>query len=231
MREFLNIDCMDPEKGIPSYPDDFFDLAIVDPPYFTGPEKRVFYGHERSSLGIKRLYKRSKEWKKVDEKYFQELARVARYYIFWGCNYYPDFIFNSGRLVWDKCNDSSDYSDCEIASTNVWDHTRMVRYMWNGMLQGSIEDGTKMQGNKKLNEERIHPTQKPVRLYQLTIDKCKKVLDPGSRILSTHVGSASDLICYDMAGFEYLGFEIDKHHYDNAQKRMKQVLSQSMMKF
>lgn len=90
--------------------------------------------------------------------------------------------------------------------------------MWNGMLQGkSIGEGYVMQGNKDLNEKRIHPTQKPVALYKWLLMHYAK---PGDKILDTHVGSASSLIaCYDI-GFEFLGFELDKNYYEAAQKRL-----------
>jgi site-specific DNA-methyltransferase (adenine-specific) len=227
MRKFILGDCMDLETGIPSYPDDHFDLSVVDPPYFSGPEKRVCYGSRQSNIGVSR-YKASKRWTMVDLDYFNELVRVSRYYIFWGCNYY-NFDFHTGRLVWDKCNDSSDYSDCEIAATNLWDHTRIVRYMWNGMLQGSLSDGTKMQGNKSLNEKRIHPTQKPVQLYRKIIDKARTYLPLDPKVLSTHVGSGSDLIAYTQEGFQCIGYEIDETRYNDATKRMNEVLAQKSL--
>lgn len=230
-REFINADCMDPEVGIPSYPDNYFDLAIVDPPYFSGPEKRIFYGQRISDIGVNRYYKPSLNWEKVDLTYLDHLLHVANKYIFWGCNYYPEFTFHTGRIVWDKCNESSDYSDCEIAATNLFDHTRVVRFMWNGMLQGSLSDGTRMEGNKRLNEKRIHPTQKPVQLYRLTIDRVRKYLPENPKILDTHTGSASSLIAYEHEGFDYVAFELDPNYYKSAKKRMDQVLSQTRIDF
>lgn len=109
-------DCMDVLKDMP---DNSFDLAIVDPPYFSGPERRQFYGSKESKIGVQRLYAKSEKWEVPDKEYFKELQRVSRYYIVWGCNYF-DYIFSPGRIVWDKCNENSSFSDCEIAATNLF---------------------------------------------------------------------------------------------------------------
>lgn len=160
--EIYNTDCMEYMK---SMPDKFFDLAVVDPPYFSGPEKRGFYGKAVNSNGVHRTYKKSDEWLVPKPEFFDELKRVSKRYIVWGCNYY-DYVFEHGRIVWDKCNGASSFSDCEIAATNLFDSVRMFRFMWNGMMQGkSISEGHIMQGDKSKNEFRIHPTQKPVALY------------------------------------------------------------------
>jgi site-specific DNA-methyltransferase (adenine-specific) len=215
----LNIDCMEFMKGLA---DKSYDLAICDPPYFSGPEKREFYGQKVSSIGVTRLYKKSIQWVVPGPEFFKEVERVSKNYIVWGCNYY-DYIFPSGRIIWDKCNDSSDYSDCEIAATNIHDHVRILRFMWNGMLQGSLSDGSKMQGNKKLNEKRSHPTQKPVQLYKMIL---KKYAKPGDKILDTHGGSLSIAIaCHEM-DFDLDVCEIDPYHYERGVERLKQHQSQ-----
>lgn len=158
----IHADCMD---ILMNMTDKSFDLAIVDPPYFSGPERRQFYGQRISSIGVKRIYQKSETWAVPTKNYFDELKRVAKHYIIWGCNYY-DYIFAHGRIVWDKCNGSSSFSDCEIAATDLFNSVRLFPFMWNGMLQGkSMTEGRVMQGNKKHNEHRIHPTQKPVALY------------------------------------------------------------------
>lgn len=139
------------------------------------------------------------------------------YYSVWGCNYY-DYVFAHGRIVWDKCNGASSFSDCEIAATNLFDSVRLFPFMWNGMCQGkSISDGRTMQGNKKLNEKRIHPTQKPVALYAWLLTQYAKA---GWRILDTHLGSGSIAIACDNLEFELLGIEIDRHYYDAARERI-----------
>lgn len=214
---FYNTDCM---KGMQDIPDKFFDIAVVDPPYFSGPEKREYYGRRISPIGVQRCYEPSAAWEIPGEDYFQELERVSKHQIVWGCNYF-DYRFPSGRIVWDKCNGKSSFSDCEIASCSLHNSVRLFRYMWNGMMQGkSIEEGWIQQGNKKLNEKRIHPTQKPVNLYRWII---QKYIEPGWRVLDTHVGSASSLIAYEEAGISYTGFEIDARRYRAAVARMEIV--------
>lgn len=193
-------------------------LGIVDPPYFTGPEKKLFYGAKNSSIGVKRYYQPSADWELPTEEYFAELERVCEKYIVWGCNYF-DHKFHTGRIVWDKCNDSSDYSDCEIAATNLFDHTRILRFMWNGMLQGSISDGRKMNGNKKYNEKRIHPTQKPVQLYKMMVTRFAPDVN---LILDTHLGSGSSRIAAHDLGIDFVSCEKDPIHFNNQEKRFNQ---------
>lgn len=205
------------------YPDNYFDLAIVDPPYFSGPDKRKYYGRKVSSIGVKRLYGETSEWEVPDKEYFDELFRTSKHQIIWGVNYF-DYSFGPGRIVWDKVNDQSSFSDCEIAYCSLHDSVRLFRYMWNGMLQGkSISEGHIQQGNKKLNEKRIHPTQKPVNLYRWLIQKYAK---EGYKILDTHVGSASSLIAFEEAGLEYIGFEKDEQIFKSALARLEDYKSQ-----
>lgn len=220
MSDFICGDCM---RFLYSFPDKYFDIAVVDPPYYSGPEKREFYGQKISPIGVKRHYKTSAEWDVPDKAYFDELFRVSKNQIIWGCNYF-DYTFGPGRIVWDKCNGDSSFSDCEIAYCSMHDSVRLFRYMWNGMMQGkSIEEGHIQQGNKRLNEKRIHPTQKPVNLYRWII---KKYIQPGWNVLDTHVGSASSLIAYDEAGIESVGYEKDAYYYGLAKERRESYRAQ-----
>jgi site-specific DNA-methyltransferase (adenine-specific) len=217
MQEFINGDCMD---YLTNYPDNYFDLAIVDPPYFNGPEKRKFYGRKISPIGVQRIYTSNNTWELPTKEYFDELFRVSKHQIIWGVNYFSKiYNFGPGRIVWDKVNGKSSFSDCEIAYCSLHDSVRKVTYMWNGMFQGkSIEEGHNQQGNKKLNEKRIHPTQKPVNLYRWIVDKyCR----PGFKILDTHVGSASSLIAFREANLNYVGFEINTEYFGKAKERIK----------
>ncbi len=206
-------------KLLVDLPDNSFDLAIVDPPYFSGPERREFYGSKLSTTGVTRTYHKSAKWEVPGKEYFEELLRVARHYIVWGCNYY-DYHFAPGRIVWDKCNGSSTFSDCEIAATDLFSSVRLFPFMWNGMCQGkSMAEGRIMQGNKKLNEKRFHPTQKPVALYAWLLTQYAQ---EGWRILDTHLGSGSIAIaCYDL-GFQLLGIEIDAYYHEMAVKRLSE---------
>ena len=212
----LNADCLDILRELPECS---YDLAIVDPPYFSGPERRGFYGQRESKIGVKRIYEKSEKWEVPRKEYFDELLRVARHYIVWGCNYF-DYHFASGRIVWDKCNGSSSFSDCELAATNLFDSVRLFPFMWNGMCQGkSMKEGRVMQGNKKLNEKRIHPTQKPVILYAWLLSNYAK---PGWKILDTHLGSGSIAIACSELGFHLLGIELDVHYYKAAKARLRE---------
>lgn len=220
-----NMNCMD---GMAQFPDGYFDLAVVDPPYFSGPEKRGFYGRRDGGILQHRTnYEISKEaWEIPDERYFRELFRVAKRYIVWGCNYYQ-YNFAPGRIVWDKCNQGSSFSDCELAATNIHNSVRLFRYMWNGMMQGkSIAEGHIAQGNKRKNEVRIHPTQKPVALYDWIFQKYAK---PGFKIIDTHLGSESSRIAAYEAGLDFIGFELDPAIYEKGERRFAEYTAQQSL--
>lgn len=143
LNQCYNMDCM---KGMAQFPDGFFDLAVVDPPYFSGPERRGYYGSKVSKIGVYRDYPVSPVWEIPGRAYFDELRRVAKHYIVWGCNYFS-YEFAPGRIVWDKCKKGTSFSDCELAATDIFNTVRLFRFMWNGMLQGkSIAEGHIMQG-------------------------------------------------------------------------------------
>lgn len=219
--EYINDDW---RKVLPTFDDNEFDIAIVDPPYFTGPDKRGYYGKKISSKNIKRKDYELMDWSNEipGHGYFAELCRVSKEQIIWGINYFEFAGAIPGRIIWDKCNQSSSFSDCEVASCSIHDSTRIFRYMWNGMMQGkSIKEGHRMQGNKKLNEKRIHPTQKPVNLYKWL---CMKYTSHGQKVLDTHVGSASSLIAYEDAGLQYFGIEKDNSMHEKSMERLQQHL-------
>lgn len=225
LNRLYNMDCV---EGMSDFPDQYFELAIVDPPYFSGPERRGYYGRTISPIGVRRCYSKSDHWNIPDKTYFDELRRVSQHQIIWGVNYF-NYPFGPGRIVWDKCNGRSSFSDCEIAFCSFHDSVRLYRYMWNGMMQGkSIEEGHIMQGNKKLNEQRIHPTQKPVILYKWLLTQYAK---PGDKILDTHVGSASSLIACEDMGYDYIGFEIDPEYYRLGSSRLNDFRAQVRFEF
>lgn len=224
LNRLYNEDCM---EGMKQIPDKYFELAIVDPPYFKGPNKRRYYGRTVNKLNIKRRsYNVIENWDIPDEKYFKELLRVSKNQIVWGYNYF-NYYLGPGLIIWDKVNGKSTFSDCEVAYCSMHNKTRLFRYMWNGMMQGkSISEGHIMQGDKSKNEIRIHPTQKPVNLYKWLLMNYAK---QGDKILDTHVGSASSLIaCHEM-GFDFLGFELDKNIFELANKRLADSMNQLNM--
>lgn len=201
--------------------DNAFDLAIVDPPYFNGPNRSGYYGKGYSSLGVKRAkyYKGIESWQVPDEEYFKQLFRVSKNQIIWGANHFAG-VFNSSSsswIVWDKVNGASSFADAELAYTSFNSAVRIFKYMWNGMHQGSFG------GDVSKNEKRIHPTQKPIALYKWIL---KSYAKEGDKILDTHLGSGSSAIAaYDM-GFNLVGCELDTECYNAACKRFKQQTAQ-----
>lgn len=193
LNQCYNMDCM---KGMAQFPDGFFDLAVVDPPYFSGPERRGYYGSKVSKIGVYRDYPVSPVWEIPGQAYFDELRRVAKHYIVWGCNYFS-YEFAPGRIVWDKCKKGK-----------------------------SVAEGHIMQGNKKLNEQRIHPTQKPVALYDWIF---QNYAAPGCRVLDTHLGSGSSRIAAYEAGVDFIGFEIDPIYYAAEEQRFLDYTSQTSL--
>ena len=153
--------------------------------------------------------------KPPNEKYFNELFRVSKNQIIWGANHFISKMpFNSSCwIVWDKDNGNNDFADCELAWTSFSTAVRKIKYRWNGMLQQ----------NMKHKENRIHPTQKPVALYEWLLNSYAK---PGDIILDTHVGSASSLIACYRTNHSYVGFELDKHYYDLSKKRLDAEMAQ-----
>lgn len=218
----LNVDCL---EELRKYPDKHFDLIITDFPYFSGPERRKFYGRKISPIGVQRLYEQMDCWEIPGKEMFDEVFRVSKHQIIWGINYFNvGREIGPGRIIWDKCNGKSSFSDCEIAYCSLIKSVRMFRYMWNGMMQGkSIAEGHIMQGNKKLNEQRIHITQKPVLLYVWTLQTFAK---PGWKICDPTMGSQSSRIAaYDL-GFDYVGFEKEKSMYQKGEQRFKLYTAQ-----
>jgi site-specific DNA-methyltransferase (adenine-specific) len=208
--EYYNEDCM---VGMKRYGDKHFSLAIVDPPYFAGAGDPSYYRSRTCQSKAKPI---TETWNVPDENYFKELFRVSKKQIIWGCNYYAKYIPHTSRIVWDKVNDGTPFSQAEIASWSEGVKVYMYRYMWNGMLQQDMKN----------KERRFHPTQKPVKLYKWLLHNFAK---KGDLILDTHVGSASSLIaCYDM-GFDAVGFELDKDYYEASKKRLEEFMAQGRL--
>lgn len=200
-------------------PDGAYDLAIVDPPYFDGPNKSGYYGKGYSSLGVQRAkhYDTLPSWDVPGAEYFNELKRISKNQIIWGANHFADRFDSSGAgwIVWDKLNGESSFADAELAYSSFDKAVRVFRYVWNGMHQGQYG------GNKALNETRIHPTQKPVALYEWLLAKYAK---PGDKILDTHMGSASIVIAALNMGFEIDCTELDSNVFMAAEDRCKKHL-------
>lgn len=223
-----NIDCM---VGMSRYPDKYFDLAIVDPPYGIGEDGRKTKGREgyvKQKNGSLRFLPAKKykcggyDDKSPSNNYFVELIRVSKRQIIWGENYmfFDKKNTSTGRIVWDKVNGGSDQSDCEIAWTNCIKSVRKFVFMWAGFKQAkSISEPYTMNGNMKLNEIRIHPNHKPIALYKWLLQNYAKESD---KILDTHLGSGSSRIAAFEMGFEFVGFELDKDYFDAQERRFKE---------
>jgi len=208
MGKFILGDCMDLETGLPSYPDKFFDLAIVDPPYGIDADQKR--GDTGRNGHIKQRDYHIGNWDKgiPTPEYFSEIKRVSKNQIIWGGNYFLDYLGKTSCfVVWDKDNSDNFYADCELAWTSFDTAVRKAKYRWHGFLQGDMKN----------KENRVHPTQKPVVLYRWLLENYAK---PGQLILDTHVGSASSLIACESMGFDYVGFEIDPDYYAAAKNRM-----------
>jgi site-specific DNA-methyltransferase (adenine-specific) len=231
----INITNEDNMELMARYPHNHFDLAIVDPEYGIGaskPSKKPNKAKQKNGniLNIKPVEYKQKDWdnKPAGDEYFNELLRVSKHQIIWGVNFY-NRVFGSGRIIWDKVNGHSDQFDCEIAYNSLNDRSEIVRFMWAGMFQGltigkDIRKAQLQQGNKKLNETRIHITQKPVKLYEwLLINYAKQ----GDKILDTHGGSLSiALAVHNVNSKESMNLtldvcELDKEYFDTGVKRYK----------
>jgi site-specific DNA-methyltransferase (adenine-specific) len=206
-------DCMDFMKSLP---DKAYDLAIVDPPYFDGPNKLGYYGKRFSSLGVQRAkhYDTLPVWEVPGTEYFSELRRVSKNQIVWGANHFANrYDFSGpGWIVWDKLNGESSFADAELAWSSFDKAVRVFRYVWNGMHQGQYG------GNKALNESRIHPTQKPVALYEWLLSR---YANPGDKVLDTHLGSGSIAVASLNMGFQLDGVELDESMFEAAWCRVE----------
>ena len=200
---FYNMDCM---EGMKEIPDKYFELAIVDPPYGIGAAKMTM-GSGRHS------FVKGNDWDNGIPKadYFEQLFRVSINQIIWGGNYFTEHLPPSKNwIVWDKQNPNLSFAEGELAWVREGKLLRIFKY-----YSAQVEEGGK-----------IHPTQKPVKLYEWLLTHYAK---KGDKILDTHVGSASSLIACENLGFQYVGFELDKDYYDVATKRLKD--SRKQIKF
>jgi site-specific DNA-methyltransferase (adenine-specific) len=189
------------------YPDNYFDLAIVDPPYGIDADVK----NSTDKMQTKKSATKSKKYGSQlwdsdipTDEYFDELKRVSKKQIIWGANY---FGLVGGMIYWHKNVTMPTYSTGELAWVSWLNKLDFVNISWHGMIQQDM-------ANK---ETRIHPTQKPVALYKWLLDKYAK---PTDKILDTHLGSGSIAIaCHDY-GFDLTACELDKEYFDKAMQRI-----------
>jgi site-specific DNA-methyltransferase (adenine-specific) len=206
--------------GMARYPDKYFPLAIIDPPYGIGEDGRK--NHTRGCKAKSKDYSGYSEYdnKSPSEQFFKELMRVSKNQVIFGANHFISKIpFDSSCwLVWDKDNGETDFADCELAWTSFNTAVRKFRFKWQGMLQE----------NMKNKEVLIHPNHKPIQLYKWIL---KNYAKEGDKILDTHLGSGSSRIaCYE-GGFDFVGFELDKDYYEAQEKRFEIHKSQQTFNF
>jgi site-specific DNA-methyltransferase (adenine-specific) len=210
--ELLNMDCMDYMRD---QPDNAFDLAIVDPPYGIGEDKT-----RRPSRGsTKTKDHESKLWdsQSPGKEYFKELGRVSENQIIWGANHFSNKFNSSGAgwIVWNKMP-AGNTADCELAFSSFMRSVKRFDFLWEGFWQGDMKN----------KEKRIHPTQKPVKLYDwLLANYAKK----GDRILDTHLGSGSSAIAAHYGGYDFVGMELDQDYYKAACERFDKETAQTDM--
>ena len=210
--ELYNMDCV---QGMKHYPDKYFDLAIVDPPYGIGAGSKSFINRNTTNKRAEKFYKVN-DWDKEapNLEYWYELMRVSKKWIVWGGNYFTQFLPPARCfIVWDKKTGKNSYADCELALTNIDGNAKLYVKFWLG-AHAEDDDG------------RIHPTQKPIGLYEWIL---KNYAEPGQRILDTHVGSGSSRIACYLNGFDFVGFEIDEDYCEASEKRFRNAIKQQRL--
>jgi site-specific DNA-methyltransferase (adenine-specific) len=208
--DVYNLDCV---EGMKAFPNKYFDLALVDPPYGINAESG--YGQSNN----KNIHNKGKVWDKQTPtaEYFNELKRVSKNQIVFGANY---FIENLGStrcfICWDKQQQGRNFADCEFAWTSFDRVAKLITVRYLEPHECNIYNTIK----------RIHPTQKPIKLYEWII---KEFAKEGDLILDTHMGSQSSRIAaYDM-GFDYVGFELDEDYFQQGNKRFENFISQQKL--
>jgi len=205
MIELFNQDCM---EGMREYPDNHFELAIVDPPY--GNNDAIGIQNSGGHCADRKDYKQFINIAPSRE-YFDELKRVSKIQIIWGGNF---FGLKGGYICWNKRGTA--FGEAELAYCSSINSVRVFEYTWNGMIQE----------NMKNKEFRIHPTQKPVKLYEWLLTNYAK---EGDKILDTHGGSMSiALACHNM-GFDLTLFELDKDYFEAGKARLEEHQKQERM--
>jgi site-specific DNA-methyltransferase (adenine-specific) len=197
------------------YEDNHFDLAIVDPPYGINLDKRQDYlvGKQIGNNGGRYKQYHKTEWdNKIPKKdYFDELKRVSKNYIIWGGNYF-NYVNDEGIVIWYKGNGIGNFKDGELAKTNI-NTFKVFKY---SRADAYINDC----------DSKIHPTQKPVKLYEWLIMNYAK---DGDKILDTHLGSGSIAIACHNLGYDLTACELDKEYYEAAIKRIEKHKQQLTM--
>jgi len=215
----MNITNEDNMELMSRYEDNYFDLAIVDPPYMDSlntanwGERAAKQNKFKNNKG--KYFQSTFEDKKPNDKYFSELMRVSKNQIIWGGNYFT-LPISRGWVFWLKGKQDNFFSDGELAWTSFDRVLKCFDFLWNGMLQGDMK-------NKEI---KIHPTQKPVKLYEWLLMNYAK---EGDKILDTHLGSGSIAIACHNLRYDLIACELDKEYYQTAMKRIEKHKQQLTM--
>jgi site-specific DNA-methyltransferase (adenine-specific) len=230
--ESSSIFMMDCVSAMKNYPDNYFDLAVVDPPYGIDGTQEIGFGDTKSERVNRPSKWGQKEWDKErpTKAYFEELKRVSKNQIIFGGNYFADLLQPSRCwIVWDKMQ-RVNQADAELAWTSFTNSVRVYQFHCS-----------KLQGFQ--NPNRFHPTEKPISLYDWIFEKygkikcdhkhrenerslCTDCRNSNVKILDTHLGSGSSRIAAHKAGMDFTGFEIDEDYFRASNKRFKDYHSQ-----
>lgn len=209
VNKIYNADCMDILKELP---DKCIDLVLTDPPYGIGIAKNGTVGG--NNCGAAKNYGKTDWDKSIPEKeIFNEILRVSKHQIIFGGNYFVEYLHNSPCwIVWDK-NNTGNFADCELAWTNFKSAVRKYRFTWNGMIQE----------NMKEKEIRIHPTQKPVGLFQMILNDYSNEND---LVLDCFSGSGTTAIACHNLNRRFICIEKDYDYWKASCERLKEHQSQ-----
>lgn len=221
------------------YPDNYFDLLYDDPPYgikADNPTQKPCIVKQKngSMLAVKQTSFQKKNWDSMppSSDYFENVFSKTKEQIIWGVNFF-DYTLKGGRIVWDKLNGKTDQFDGEIAYCSLHKRIDIIYYLWSGMIQGKycgreLSKALYQQGNKKLNEKRRHPTQKPLILEKYMLNTYAK---PESKVLICHGGSLNSAIACHLLGLECVICEIDSQYFEDGISEIKRVQAQQTLEF
>lgn len=211
--QLFNEDCIDVMRRLA---DKSVDLILTDPPYGIG--EAAGKNKSRGNMAVAKDYG-DLEWDNAipTKAYFDEIMRVSKHQVIFGGNYFVEHLRNSPCwIVWDKDNGENDFADCELAWCSFSSAVRRLKLRWNGMLQH----------NMKEKEYRIHPTQKPVRLFEWILEKYAQ---PGWVIMDPFLGSGSSAIAAKRLGYEFIGVEREQSYFEAALERIPREVAQGRL--
>lgn len=189
-------------------PDKYFDLCLTDPPYGLGLDKSVGAG----KLAKINVYTPEKDWDKgiPEEKYFIEMQRISKNQIFWGGNYFIDYLKATPcMLVWNKNKSAPNFADGELAWTSFKSPLRIFKYTWDGMIQEEMGG---------LKEQKVHPTQKPVALFEWCLQNYSK---EGDKIFDPYAGSGTTALACMKLKRDYVLCERETEFYNTIINRIE----------